>query len=325
MASREQAALAAIKQENLTAARMALAMGIPYGKNSVHYYFDPDNGDNNYSGLTPQTAKADVEAAYALTVADQHDAVFFISGTSEVEISAAMDWAKDLTHLVGVGAPTRTNHKAGLTQLSTLTGASPLLTFSAEGCVFKDFTLAQAVDDATSLINASITGAKNSFKNVHFAGGGHATQAVNGGASLLIDGGVDNYFEDCTLGIDTIDAATGMVNLLFDDGATRNHFKNCVLRLSAGHAAAAWVEVVDGTGLAGVTIFEDCLFLNISTTDLDSGFVFPTLGSDIVVLLKNCIALGSTTLDVADEDVLFGDMSAVTGADLSGVAVELIT
>lgn len=326
MASREQAALAARKQVSLTASQMALAVGIPYGKLSKHYYFDPDNGSNGYDGLTIETPKADVEAAYALTVANQHDAVFFVSGSSAVEIAAAMTWAKDLTHLVGIGAPTKSDHKAGLAQVSTLTGASPLLTISADGCIFKDFTVFQGVDDATSLINTSLTGNQNYFENVHFAGGGHATQAINGGASLLIDGGDDNYFKGCTLGVDTIAAAIGMVGLLFDDAATRNYFEKCVIRINAGNAGAAWVEVVDNAGLAGDTIFDNCLFLNTSATALASGFIFPaTMASTIVVLLKDCIALGSTTLDVADEDVLFGNMNAITGADLSGVAVELIT
>ncbi|MBW2559226.1 MAG: hypothetical protein JRE40_00075 [Deltaproteobacteria bacterium] len=325
MASREQQALSKLRAANLYAAQFAMAMGIPYGKNSVHYFADPVNGSDNNNGLTPETAKAGVEAAYALTVEGQHDTVFLIAGSSGVELAAAVTWAKDFTHLVGVSAPVRTANGANISQVSTLTGASPLFTISADGCIFKNFSISQAVDDATSLINTSVTGNYNHFDNVHFAGGGHATQAVNGGASLMINGGDDNLFSNCTIGVDTVAAATGMVGLLFDGAATRNRFEKCAIRLNAGNSGVAWVEVVDATGLAGDTVFDNCSFLNNSVTALASGFVFPTMASTINVLLKDCIALGSTTLDVADEDVLFGNMNAITGADLSGVAVELIT
>ena len=42
-------------------------------------------------------------------------------------------------------------------------------------------------------------------------------------------------------------------------------------------------------------------------------------------ILQDCMVLGVSKLDANDRGVLFGNMNAVTGADLSGVAVELIT
>jgi len=327
MASREQRALSADRAIKLQAAQMALAMGIPYGKNSVHYYFDPVNGVDTNDGLTPDTALAGLEAAYALTVANQHDAVFYIAASSGMNLAAAVTWAKNYTHLVGLAAPTRAAQRARMFQTSTLTGASPLLTISASGCIFKNFYIFQGVDDATSLVNVSVTGGRNYFENVHFAGGGHVTQAINGGASLLLDGAEENTFKNCTIGVDTVDAATGMSGILFDDEAHRNLFEDCIIRMRAGNAGANFIEVVDATGIDRDNIFKKCTFLNNHTAAaMTSAFVAPAgMGAPRRIFFQDCMVYGSTALDADDRDVFFGNMNAITGADLSGVAVELIT
>jgi hypothetical protein len=299
--------------------------GLPYSKNSKYFFVDPANGSSGASG-TFQDPVNSIAAGYALCTANQHDTVVYIAGSSGDTLSAALTWSKNYTHLIGIAAPTMTAQRARIFQLSTLTGASPFLTVSATGCVFKNFYIFQGVDDATSLINVSVTGGRNYFENVHFAGGGHATQAINGGASLHLNAAEENTFVNCTIGVDTIDAATGMMGILFDGEAHRNVFRNCIVRIRAGNAGAGFVEIVDATGIDRDNTFTDCLFLNNSATALTSGFVIPAgMGAPRKLLLKDCMVLGSTKLDANDRDVLFGNMSAVTGADLSGVAVELVT
>lgn len=307
------------------AAEFVLA-GVPRGINSNVYVVDPANGDDDNIGDRFEKPLATPEAAYAKCVAGQNDTVLYVGGSSGINLSAALDWAKNYTHLVGLCAPTMMAQRSRIFQLSTLTGASPLLTISASGCVFKNFYIFQGVDDATSLINVSVTGGRNYFENVHFAGGGHASQAIDGGASLKLDAAEENTFVKCTIGVDTIDAATGMVGILFDGEAHRNVFRDCVVRMRAGNAGAAFVEVADATGIDRDTTFIDCLFLNNSGTDMTSGFVMPAgMGAPRKIFLKDCMVYGAAKLDANDRDVLFGNMDAVTGADGSGVAVELVT
>jgi hypothetical protein len=201
------------------------------------------------------------------------------------------------------------------------------MNITATGCIFKNFYIFQGVDDATSLINVQVTGGRNYFENVHFAGGGHATMAINGGASLKLNAAEENLFVNCTVGVDTIDAATGMMGLLFDGEAHRNVFRNCIFRMRAGNSGAGFVEVVDATGIDRDNTFDNCIFINNSTAnDMASAFVIPAgMGEPRALLLKDCMFHNVTKLDASDRGVLFGNMNAVTGADGSGVAVELIT
>lgn len=297
-----------------------------FGRNAKSYFVDPPNGSDNNVGTSPWEAFATLAAGEDACTANQHDTVYYIAGasSSNYDLSAALTWGKNYTHLKGICAPTNIAQRARIFQTSTLTGASPLLNITASGCVFSNFYIFQGVNDATSLINVAVTGGRNYFENVHFAGGGHATQAIDGGASLKLDGAEENLFNHCTIGIDTVDAATGMVGILFDGEAHRNTFENCTIRMRAGNAGAAWVEIVDSTGIDRDTLFYKCRFLNNSATSLTSGFIIPAgMGAPKKILLQDCMQLGSTKLDANDRGVLFGNMNAVTGADLSGVAVEL--
>ena len=301
-------------------------IGLPVGPNSNVYFVDAANGNDSNKGTSRKTPMKTILAAYNKCTTGQHDVVAYIASTSGDTWAAALEWAKDYTHLVGLCAPTNVGQRSRIFQLSTLTGASPLLTVSGDGCIFKNIYIFQGVADATSLINVSVEGGRNYFENVHFAGGGHTTQAVNGGASLMLDGAEENMFVGCTIGVDTIGAATGMVGLLLDGGAKRNEFKGCRFRMEHAHTAAAFVEVVDVTGITHDNIFENCIFTNNSSTiTTASAFVIPAVTTGGRFLVKDCMFNRVTKLDASDRGVLYGNMDAYTGADLSGVAVQLIT
>lgn len=299
---------------------------LPFSRDAKYYFVDPARGSDDNSGLNPNEALAGIEAGEDKLVADQHDTLFYIAGASGNNLAAALTWDKNYTHLIGIAAPTEIAQRARIFQTSTLTGASPLLNITATGCVFSNFYIFQGVDDATSLINVQVTGGRNYFHSVHFAGGGHATQAIDGGASLKLNGAEENTFDRCTIGVDTVDAATGMMGILFDGEAHRNVFRNCTVRMRAGNGGAGFVEVVDATGIDRDTIFDNCLFLNNSGTDMTSAFVIPAgMGAPKKLLLKDCVFLGTAKLDANDRGVLFGNMNAVTGADTSGEMVQLVS
>lgn len=305
--------------------------GLPPGGNV--YFLDPAHGSDNNDGKSPASAFQTLATAYAALTANQNDVLFYIAGSSSITLTAALTWAKNYTHFIGLCAPTRVGQRARIFQSASLVGASPLITISASGCIFANLYIFQGVNDATSLINVAVTGGRNYFHNCHFAGGGHAAQAIDGGASLALGGTQtceENVFERCTIGVDTIDSATGMMALIFNGTeAHRNEFKECTFRMRAGNSGAGFVELV--TTAAAIdrdTVFDNCLFINNSTAnDMASAFVIPATaaGEPHLILLKDCLFHNVTKLDANDRGMVFGNMNAITGADLSGVAVQLIT
>jgi hypothetical protein len=292
------------------------------------YWLDPTNGSDTLNdGTAPASAFASLETAEAALTANQNDVLVYIAGTTSLNMQAALTWDKSYTHFVGYCAPSRIEQRARIFQKSTLTGASPLLTISASSCIFKDLYIFQGVNDATSLINVQVTGSRNYFENVHFAGAGHTAQAVDGGASLNINGGSANTFFKCTIGTDTAVAAAGVSALTFGPAidAAHNYFDQCTFRVWANSTAVNFVETTI-TGVNFDNVFDNCIFINRNaaggTSALASAFEVPgsTTG---YFLLKDCMFWRVTKLDANDSLVVIGNMNAVTAADLSGVALPL--
>src|SRR5688572_6846965 len=216
--------------------------GIPPGGSVFFVNPGHTNASDGNDGWNPNQPLLTLATAYDKTITNENDVIFYIGMDASLTLTAALTWSKSYTHLVGLCAPVGVAQRSRIFQLSSLTGASPLLTISGSGCIFKNFYIFQGVADATSLINVQLTGSRNYFENLHFAGGRHATQAIDGGASLAIGGtatGSENLFRHCTIGVDTIDAATGMMALIFNGTeASRNVFENCTFRMRAGNSGA---------------------------------------------------------------------------------------
>jgi len=292
------------------------------------YFLDPANGSDSNTGNSPSQAFATLPAAYAALTANQNDIVFYIADSSSISLSAQLEWAKSYTHFIGLCAPTMVGQRARIFQAAGDLNLSPLFKVSASGCIFANLYIFQGTDDAQSLIDVQVTGQRNYFHNCHFAGGGHATNAIDGCASLNLAGtAMENLFVNCTIGLDTINAATGVASLLIDGtGCGRNIFRNCHFSMNSGSNGARFVELSGNSALDRYTIFDNCLFLNTNTSLL-SAFVIAA-GFDPAnkrFILKDCVGLGFAKWDADDRGAVYGNMNAVTGADLSGVAVQIIT
>lgn len=285
------------------------------------YFVDGANGDDDNAGTTWDAPLKTISAAEDLCTSGQNDVVCVLASTSAINETAAITWDKNLTHLVGLGAPT---HAAQRTRIvCNATDLSPFITVSGYGCIFSNLYIWQGQDDVHSLINVSVTGNRNYFSRVHFAGGGHATQAINGGASLHISGGSENLFEKCTIGVDTVATGTGMAGLVFaaTGGAARNVFRDCLFTLYAGHAGTIFVELLGNSGIDRYQIFERCKFINLSGTAMTEAFAVAA-GFDPTnkrCLLYDCEVIGATDWDSNDRGVLYLNGHTRTGGGNSGI------
>jgi hypothetical protein len=301
--------------------------GVPFSSLSNYYFVDATNGNDTNDGLLPETALAGIEAAYAKTTANQHDTIFLIGRGSAVNMSAALTWANNYTHLIGICAPCHVGQRARIAYETGAVAASPLITVSATGCIFKNVYIFHGIASASNLINVKVTGQRNYFENVHFAGGGNATQAVDGGASLNLNGSAsENKFVGCTIGVDTIAASTGMTGLLIDGGTgsihtTRNMFKDCNFTMKAGSGGASFVELMQINAIDRYTIFDGCQFINLAATAMDSAFVIPSGidPSDKRLLLKDCVLIGATDWDAGDRGAMYLSGGTATAGGYTGL------
>jgi hypothetical protein len=302
--------------------------GVPLGAKSHVYLVDPANGSDSNSGLHPDAALASVEEAEDRCVGNQHDVVVYIAGASSITLSDTLTWDKNYTHFVGICAPSHVGQRARLFLVAGNNDINPMIDWQATGCVVKNIYAFHGVADADSLICWRVSGSRNKFENVHFAGGGDATMAIDGGASLnLYQAASENTFEDCTIGVDTIASATGMVGLLFsgqtgDIHATRNLFRNCRFRMKAGAAGAAFVETSTIYALDRDTLMENCQFINLAAQAMTSAFVIKA-GSDPndkrFLLDEKCRMIGAGEWDSGDSGLVYLAAGTLTAGGNSGI------
>lgn len=304
------------------------AYGIPSG---LSYWVDPTNGNDNNDGSI-EAPFLTLAVGYAALRTGYGDTLYYVASSTsagsagKLELSEGFTWAKNNTNFIGVTAPTPVSPRARITQLSTATAVSPLFNVTGFGNRFQNLQWFQGVADATSLINVQVTGARNAFINCHFAGGGNATQAVDGGASLKLNAAEECIFDNCTIGLDTIAAATGMTALTFDGSASRNIFNDCRLTLLIGNAGAVLVELVDTSSVDRWNEFNRCSFFSNSVnkaTTMTTAFVIPAGHTTTATIFINNpkSSVGFTDWDANNRGILYLNVGTITGGGNSGYSV----
>lgn len=307
---------------------------VPFSFTGNHWFVKPSTGSDGNSGKTIGRPFKTLAKALASATANNNDVVYLISESNTASAttdyqSATLDWNKDLVHLIGVGAPSMVSQRARIAQLSTATGLTSLMTVSADGCVIKNISIFHGVDDATSLIACKVTGTRNYFENVHFAGIGHATMSAAGCASLSLDGGAENVFKNCVIGVDTVDTDADGVNLLCDTAATRNMFDDCLFQLYITAAGACHVKIADATAIDRWLWFRNCQFMSESTNkavDMTEVFNVPAGISQGKIVLQNCSAMddgGAPVWTAGVEGIIWADMVAPAASAAGGLMTNL--
>lgn len=295
--------------------------GIPVGPNSNIFLVDPANGSNSNPGTDFKHPLLTLPAAIAKCTTGQHDTIVVLGSATALTLTTALTWNLNLTHLIGMGAPTPYGKRTRI--ISGADDLSPLITISGYGCIFKNLRIVhEQADDTGSLVNVSlIAGAhRNFFENVEFAGCATASSAIDTGCSLKITAASENYFKDCVIGLDTIVQATGcMAMVVAGSGAARNRFDRCIFAGYAGHNNAGLVEVLDGTSMDRAWVFRDCEFINLGSNTMASAFIFTNPDNRWKrMFLINCWGHGFTDWDSANSGMLFSNMDIMTPGGVAG-------
>jgi hypothetical protein len=207
----------------LTAAEIAGMVGLAYvGK---IWYIDPTNGSDTANGGKKQNdAFATATAAHAAMTTFSHDVAVLVSGgTAGTGETAAVTWSKSYCHLIGNAAPVGISPRARV--VSTTDSIDPCFTISGNGNIFQgvQFTTFQASND----VLVALTGDRNYFGGIHFAGIGHTTAGDDSTARCLtLTEAYENEFVGCTFGLDTIERSTTNATIEFATASSRNYFRD---------------------------------------------------------------------------------------------------
>lgn len=229
-----------------------------------------DWGDDGNRGQTPQTAVKTLSRALALAEADKNDVVLLYDGgasasDTSTRLTSTLTWNKDLVHLIGISS-NPISQRCRITSTSGGSAVTPMLNVTANGCKFANFQVFGG-NTTGDLVPVQVTGDRNTFYNVHFAGMGDATLASTANAcSLKIDGGGENFFDRCVIGLDTISRdGDAKGELWLDGGGARNWFHKCFFNSYISDTDHFHVTLEDTTAIDRVLVFEDCMFFSKST------------------------------------------------------------
>lgn len=292
---------------------------IPRHEGNV-YFVDQESGNDAYDGLSPENALGTLSRAHALMTADQDDIAVVFGGVSNIAVreTATLTWSKNKCHIIGVNSFNRVSHRVSLRAASG-SMFTPLMTLSADGCMFANMHLFHGYDDASAQVCLNITGERNAFYNMHIAGGGHATAAAQAGMrSLVINsaGGGENYFKDCVIGLDTTtrDAANYELEFAASAASPRNIFEDTrflTYRGSSG-AGGGFVRINSG-GIDRWLEFKNCSFINpveASATALTEGMLVSNSAGGTVALINSWFR-GCTDVETVASGVVYNSANVV--------------
>lgn len=287
--------------------------------NGKRFWVDPVNGSASYDGRSPQRAFAKLSTAHGYCTAGKNDVVYLIgdgASTGSARETATLTWSKDATHLIGVTAPTMVAQRA---RIATASGSNftPLMTVTANGCIFSNFSMFHGYDTAEAQICLRLTNAqRNYFSNVHIGGIGHATAGDDAGsASLHLDGASENTFDNCMIGLDTIARSTSNAEILIDVGTgacTRNIFRRCFISSYADNAGHFFVAAAASGAIDRYVWFDDCTFYNAvgsAATTMTAGMSIHATVGGLFLLTGSTAFIGCT--DIANA---FGNIRTLAGS-----------
>lgn len=241
---------------------LAGMLGLPYVGNI--FYVDPTNGsDTANDGSTEDNALATVGEAFDKCTSGQHDVVLIVpqGGTGRTTETSSITWNKRFTHLIGQAAPVGVNNRAGMSFADTAT--TPSFSLTENGCIFKNLTITQ-FNDVNVLFN--ITGSRNYFENVHFAGIGHADAGDDTAARCVeLEGAEENLFQSCIFGLDTV-TRTGANATVSQGGVSpRNVYRDCDFIMFTDAADPVHFKAENNDAVQRYVKFIGCRFHNPDT------------------------------------------------------------
>lgn len=303
-------------------------IGSQFGPSQGKQWFvNPNGGADGNHGKSPARAFASLKQALSKATADRNDVVWFLGGgnsasecTSRVLTAdaAALDWNKDLVHLIGVNSGPAVSQRSRVAFDSDFVTATNLFTLSANGCLVANVQFFAGVADANPTGCMQVTGDRNRLANCHIAGIGNNANDIAGAYSLKLTGS-ENVFEGCTVGLDTVARGTAANSgLLLDTAAARNEFRDCRFIAWVEHATNhVHVRAADATAIDRWLLFKRCEFIyesvnySVGATGVMKLTAALTQG---YIVVHDCMAFSDKPATTVKWDVDDRNQIAITGS-----------
>lgn len=239
------------------------------------FFVDPANGLDGNTATSPDQALATVSAAYAKTVDKRGDVVYLLNDgniTGSSDEDSTITWSNDNTHLIGLCAPTMISQRARIapTSEAASTNVSPQLLVSGNGCVFANISLFEGGAEAADSTCIQVSGERNYFSNVamlNMGDAGGTSAATRAGSNVLdLNGGSENTFDGCYIGLDTIARTAANASILFRSAATRNIFRECFFAMRATANSPLFIDANTANAIDRFVWFKNCVFHNAVNT-----------------------------------------------------------
>lgn len=294
------------------------------------YYVNATTGASTNSGSATNQAFNKVSTAHSSLTEGQNDVAILVAnegtvgGAGDDVSEVSVTWNKGFSHLIGAASPVGI---AGRARVTSSSGTSSFFTFSGDGCIISNIQIGTFEDIN---VNTTVTGQRNYFNNVHFAGIGNATAGDDTAArSLVVSGGGsgkgENVFDGCVIGLDTVARSTTNAELELTTSATRNLFRNCYFPTFADNAGHLFIKAdASAAAIDRFAFFENCIFHNaIHSTGTNMTEAIAAHGSlSGTILLKDCTLVGATDWENSASGQVMIDGAAPT-AGSSGLAVDV--
>ncbi len=322
--------------------------GIPLTSGQV-FFCDYVNGNDGNTGAADYPLKT-VYVGYSKCVAGRGDVVVVVddgstTGTQRLSLANAqvadpsattgtLTWAKNNTHLIGMGAGVQ-NARARFapptgTYTVTTFGSGDLIVVSAAGCIFANISTFHAFSTGgNSQICWTDTGGRNQYYNVSFYGAADTASAQSTTSrSLLVSLTGENYFERCYIGGDTVTKTVANASLEFSagggTGVPRNRFNECIFPMQTSSATTVFIKVAATQQIDRFQTFDRCMFVNnvLSTSTAMTGVAIIGASSGGGLLFKDSTVVGATDwgYDATSKAQIYID-GAVATSNATGIAV----
>lgn len=276
------------------------------------FWVRPGSGNDSNTGKKPSQAFATLAQALSKCTANAGDRVYLVAesntaaSTTDYQ-SATLDWNKDGVHLIGVGASPMIGSRARIAQLSTVKTVETLVKLSANNCLIANIEIYQGVTSstATSPVALEVTGQRNKIVNCQISGNGDSAGSTDtaGARSLLLNGGAENEFINCYIGLDTVSRATQAAEIEHKSSAKRNILRDCIITGMSGASGFLFVKAnAASSSVDRFELYKNCTFMNpVNSTATAMTAAIAThasLGGHIVI--HNGMIVGATDVTAAD-------------------------